>query len=105
MVAFKKDIYRVIKANKIRFITLISIIAIGICFVTGVGGISNKVKNSFNDYYHSTNVCDIIIKSKKDTGITQSDLEKLNNISSNTSFKFLFSRASSELNKSINLFS
>lgn len=81
MVAFKKDIYRVIKANKIRFITLISIIAIGICFVTGVGGISNKVKNSFNDYYHSSNIADIIIKSKKDTGITQSDLEKLNNIS------------------------
>lgn len=80
MVAFKKDIYRVIKSNKIRFLTLISIIAIGICFVTGVGGISNKVKNSFNEYYHSSNVCDIIIKSKQETGITQSDLDKLNNI-------------------------
>lgn len=80
MVAFKKDIYRVIKSNKIRFLTLISIIAIGICFVTGVGGISNKVKNSFNEYYHSSNVADIIIKSKQETGITQSDLDNLNNI-------------------------
>ncbi len=84
MVAFKKDIYRVIKANKIRFITLISIIAIGICFVTGVGGISNKVKNSFNEYYHSSNVADIIIKSKLETGIKEADLAKLDNYSNIT---------------------
>ncbi len=84
MVAFKKDIYRVIKANKIRFITLISIIAIGICFVTGVGGISNKVKNSFNEYYHSSNVADIIIKSKLESGIKEADLAKLDNYSNIT---------------------
>ncbi len=80
MVAFKKDIFRVIKSNKIRFITLVLIITVGICFVTGVGGISNKVKNSFNEYYEKQNVSDIIIKSKTESGITSSDLDKLNNI-------------------------
>ncbi len=80
MVAFKKDIFRVIKSNKIRFITLVLIITVGICFVTGVGGISNKVKNSFNEYYEKQNVSDIIIKSKTESGITSSDLDKLDNI-------------------------
>ncbi len=77
MVAFKKDIFRVIKANYLRFLSLLLIIALGICFVTGVGGISKKVTNSFNEYYDSSNVSDIIIKSKSATGIEETLLNQL----------------------------
>lgn len=79
MVAFKKDILRVIKSNSIRFITLVLIITIGICFVTGVGGISDKVKNSINDYYKESNIADIIIKSKNISGINSNDINQLSN--------------------------
>ncbi len=89
MVAFKKDIFRVIKANHLRFISLLLIIALGICFVTGVGGISNKVTNSFNDYYKENNVCDIIIKAKTETGIDSSLLSNLDTNSSIRSYVVL----------------
>lgn len=89
MVAFKKDILRVIKSNSIRFITLVLIITIGICFVTGVGGISDKVKNSINDYYKESNVADIIIKSKNISGINSNDINQLSNYSNIDSYSTL----------------
>ena len=89
MVAFKKDIFRVIRSNHLRFISLLLIIALGICFVTGVGGISKKVTNSFNDYYKENNVADIIIKSKKETGIDLSLTEILDRDTSIKSYEVL----------------
>ena len=89
MVAFKKDILRVIKSNSIRFITLVLIITIGICFVTGVGGISDKVKNSIYDYYKESNVADIIIKSKNISGINSNDINQLSNYSNIDSYSTL----------------
>ncbi len=89
MVAFKKDIFRVIKANYLRFTSLLLIIALGICFVTGVGSISDKVKNSFDEYYKESNVADIIIKAKTQSGIDTSLINNLNTNSSIYSYQIL----------------
>ena len=57
--------------------TLITLV--GIAFVTGVGGISPKVTNSFNENFKNTNVPDLIIKSKALTGFSQEEIDKIKN--------------------------
>lgn len=73
--AFKKTVDRTVSKNFSRFIALIAIIFIGICFVAGIGGITPKVLNSFDDYYKENNVTDLIIKSKSDTGFTSEQMD------------------------------
>lgn len=75
--AYIKTINRTVRSNLTRFISLISILLIGICFVTGIGGITSKVKSSLNDYLTQSNTADIIIKSKSTTGFTNDEFESI----------------------------
>lgn len=77
MKTYFKTILRTIKTNALKFIALISIIFVGVCFVTGVGGITPKVKNSFNDELKKNNAPDIVLKSKKDTGFSDEDINNI----------------------------
>ncbi len=89
MKAFYKELFRMIKNNLARFIAMLLIIGIGICFVTGLGGISPKVLDSLNDYYVETNTPDIIIKSKATTGFTSEEIEKIKSYSFVSSYQEL----------------
>lgn len=77
MKTYFKTILRTVKTNTLKFIALISIIFVGVCFVTGVGGITPKIKNSFNDELKANNAPDIVLKSKKDTGFTSEEIDKI----------------------------
>lgn len=57
-----KLVFKTILQNKARFFSMMFIIFVGICFVTGVSGISPKVLDSISDYYQKTNCVDLIIK-------------------------------------------
>ncbi|MDO5330791.1 MAG: ABC transporter permease, partial [Bacillota bacterium] len=60
--AYLKSVFRTIKGNLSRFIFVTSIIAVGVAFVTGVGGISSKVTDSLSEYLEEKNVPDVIMK-------------------------------------------
>jgi putative ABC transport system permease protein len=77
MKTYLLSILKTFKKNFLRFLSLVLIILVGICFVTGVGGITPKVENSFEDYYSQYNVVDLIIKSKATTGFSDDDLDKV----------------------------
>lgn len=75
MRAFPKTFFRMIKSNIARFIALMAIIAVGICFITGLGVITPCIKTTFDKFYSSTSVSDIIVRSKEATGFTQADID------------------------------
>ncbi len=77
MKTFYKELGRMIKSNLARFIAMLLIITIGICFVTGLGGISPKVNNSVDEYFISSNVPDIVLKSKSITGFSAKEIEDI----------------------------
>lgn len=73
------------------------IILIGVCFVTGLGGITPKVENSLNEALKEANAPDIILKSKNQTGFSEAEVEKINQIS-NIEAEFITSFDQSESN-------
>lgn len=79
MKSYSKNVFRTIIKNISRFILMTLITMVGIAFVTGVGGISPKVTNSFNENFKNTNVPDLIIKSKSLTGFSQEEIDKIKN--------------------------
>jgi putative ABC transport system permease protein len=89
MKIFYKELLKMVKNNMARFIAMLLIIAIGICFVTGLGGISPKVLNSLDEYYVETNTPDIIIKSKSKTGFTNEEIDKIKSYSFVSSYQEL----------------
>ena len=92
MKAYTKTIHRTIKSNISRFIALISIILVGVCFVTGIGGISTKIINSVDENLIKYQAADIILKSESQTGFVQDDLDiikKQDNVKDATMFTSL----------------
>lgn len=79
MPAYLKTVYRTVKSNTLRFVAMIAIVFIGICFVTGVGGISPKVTDSIDDALVKANAPDIILKSKSELGFSDGDLNHILN--------------------------
>ena len=80
MKTFIKTIFKCISNNKSRFISMSLIILVGICFVTGLGGITPKVENSLNEVLTTANAPDIILKTRNQLGFTQGEIENLNRI-------------------------
>ena len=91
MKTYFKTIFRTIKTNALKFIALISIILVGVCFVTGVGGISPKVTDSFNDELKSHNAPDVILKSTSENGFSNEDIENIKNFSDTRIYTSCFS--------------
>lgn len=103
MKTYFKTIFRTIKTNALKFIALIAIITVGVCFVTGVGGITPKVKNSFNDELKRCNAPDIILKSKSYSGFTDDDLNSIKLFSDTKVYSACFSLDSMIDNKETRL--
>lgn len=80
MKTFIKTIFKCIFNNKSRFISMSLIILVGICFVTGLGGITPKVENSLNEALTNANAPDIILKTRNPLGFSQSEIDALNQI-------------------------
>lgn len=79
MKAYNKTIFKTISLNLSRYISMMLIILVGICFVTGVGGIVPKIHNSLNEHFKTQNVFDIDIKSTSEYGLPLDLIEDLKN--------------------------
>lgn len=60
--AYIKNIFRTITNNLYRFISLIAITFVGITFIAGIGGVSDKVRDSLSVEMNKYNSADVILK-------------------------------------------
>lgn len=77
MKTYYKTVFKTISINLSRYISMMLIILVGICFVTGVGGITPKIDNSLNEHFTKQNVFDLDIKSTSEFGLSNDLIEKV----------------------------
>ena len=79
MKAYTRSIYRSIKSNLSKLLSIFFIILIGIAFVSGIGTLSSMITNTFGEYYEEANIPDLIIKDTSGEGFldTNEDDEAL----------------------------
>ncbi len=73
-----KDTLRSISANKLRFLSIIIIVALGISFFIGIKSASPAMGYSANEYFRINNLLDVRVTSK--IAFTQEDIEKIENL-------------------------
>ena len=69
MKAYTKTIYRSIKSNLGRIISIVFIILIGITCYSGLGTLKTEVKSSFNNYYNESFLSDLNASPHNDSEI------------------------------------
>ena len=74
---FFKNILVEIKSSLGRFISILSIVAIGVAFFAGIKASSPVMKNSADHYFDQYNLQDIQIFST--LGLSEDDLQKIQN--------------------------
>lgn len=70
MKAYFKSVFRSVKSNIARFISIIVIMLLGIAFVAGLGTVSPTFKDSFSDQMNKDHFADITIKCKLTSGFS-----------------------------------
>lgn len=73
-----KDTLRSISANRLRFISIIVIVALGISFFIGIKSSSPAMGYSANEYFRINNLLDLRVTSQ--IPFTDEDIEKIENI-------------------------
>lgn len=82
MRAFNKTIKRTFRRNITRLFSITAIIALGICFVTGIGALAPKIVDSYKVSLKEQKIADIIVKSKSTTGFDQGLIDEINSLGS-----------------------
>ena len=77
MKAYTQSIYRSIKSNLSKLLSIFFIILLGIAFVSGIGTLSSMITNSFGEYYEEHNIPDLIIKDTSGEGFSLSEDEEV----------------------------
>ncbi len=78
MKIYIKSLWKLIKSNISRFITLVLIVFLGIGFLIGVFGTAPDLEKSVSTYFHESNVSEIYIATT--TGILNEDVTYIENI-------------------------
>lgn len=73
-----KDTLRTVSANKLRFVSIIIIVALGMSFFVGINSASPAMKYEANEYFNRNNLMDIYVTSP--IPFTSEDIEKIKNI-------------------------
>ena len=73
-----KDTLRSIAANKLRFISVAIIVALGISFYVGINSASPAMKYEANEYFNRNNLMDVCVTSP--IPFTDDDIEKIEKI-------------------------
>lgn len=76
--ALIKDALRSISANKLRFLSIIVIVALGMSFFVGINSASPAMKYEANEYFNRNNLMDVYVTSP--IPFTNEDIEKIKNI-------------------------
>ena len=74
---YLKSIFRSIRLNFARFISIIVITVLGISFVAGLGSISPVIEDSFNEVLNGANASDLDLKCKLASGFGTQDVDKI----------------------------
>ncbi|MBC3887298.1 FtsX-like permease family protein [Acetobacterium paludosum] len=77
MKALQKDTFREIKKSRNRFLSIVVIIALGICFFVGIKSTGPSMKYTVDQYYQSQQLMDIRLVSTY--GFQDSDVEAIKN--------------------------
>ncbi len=72
---YLKTLERVFKKHIARFISIVCIVLVSVGFLAGIGGSTNKIDRSLEEYYAAQNVSDFIVKSKNANGFSQEEIE------------------------------
>lgn len=91
MKTYFKTIFKTITNNKSRFLSMMLIIMLGICFVTGVGGITPKLEDSISEEFIDKNVSDLIIKTSNQEGFSSDEINLISSFDFIKSIEFLTS--------------
>ena len=75
-----KTLKRLFTNHLSRFITIVCIVIVSIGFMSGIGEVKNKLDSSNNYYYEENNLFDLNIKSKKESGFTNEEIQTLKSI-------------------------
>lgn len=59
-----RDTFRSIARNKLRFISVVIIVALGVSFYVGIKSASPKMRNTANDYFSECNLLDVRVTSR-----------------------------------------
>lgn len=78
MKIYIKSLWKLIKSNISRFITLVLIVFLGIGFLIGVFGTAPDLEKSVSTYFHESNVSEIYIATT--TGILNEDVTYIENV-------------------------
>ncbi len=73
----KKDLYRTIRANIKRYISLILIILLGVGFYVGMKSSSPSLEKTMKDYFYDVKYMDLLLASE--IGITNDELQQIKN--------------------------
>ncbi len=81
-----KTILKTLTENISRFLIMCFIVMLGVSFVSGLGTLASSLTDSINDFYQEKKGLDFIIKSKKETGFTEYEI---NEIKKNPHLKYI----------------
>ena len=73
-----KEALRSITANKLRFLSVAIIIALGMSFFVGINSASPAMNYEANEYFNRNNLMDVYVSSS--IPFTNEDIEKIKNI-------------------------
>ena len=71
---------RLFKKHIARLITIIAIVIVSIGFMSGVGEVETTLKTKINNHYEKYKVSDFYLKSKKQTGFSNDELETIESV-------------------------
>ncbi len=72
-----KTIFKTLTENISRFLVMCFIVMLGVSFVSGLGTLASSLTDSINDSYQEKKGLDFIIKSKKEMGFTEKEVEDM----------------------------
>lgn len=70
-----KDSFRSVARNKLRFLSVVIIVALGVSFYVGIKSASPKMNSTANSYFNSSNLADVRVTSR--IPFSDSDIKKI----------------------------
>ncbi len=80
MTAYWKNIFRSIRHNLGKLISLLFIATIGVAFVAGLGTLSPTIEASYSESFRQGKIADITVKSTQISGFSDKEIEQISNI-------------------------
>ena len=77
MKTYLKTFARTFAHNKARLISIILMVLVSIGFSAGIGMATDKMDYALDNVYREKNVCDFIVKSTRDSGFSDAELDAL----------------------------